>query len=310
MSRSLVLLILVSCPPALSADEAAMSQVSVQRSANSVSFAVNGQDIAEYFYADDVILRPYFKNLRTVTGKQVTRNSPLQPGDADDHPTMHPGLWLAFGDISGADFWRNKGIVKHEGFLKEPQGGLGQGSIVVRNSFQAGGQTICSEVCSVTISVRPTSYLLDWSSEFQSTGSECTFGDQEEMGLGIRVATGLTVSQGGAITDSAGRKNGKEVWGQQANWCQYSGVDAGRQIGVVLFPHPQNFRRSWFHARDYGLLVANPFGQNAFTKAPKSQVTIRQGEVLHLRFGVLVYETANDAPWNVETSYQEFIQRK
>ena len=31
--------------------------------------------------------------------------------DLDDHPTMHPGLWLAFGDINGADFWRNKGRV-------------------------------------------------------------------------------------------------------------------------------------------------------------------------------------------------------
>ena len=71
-------------------------------------------------------------------------------------------------------------------------------------------------------------------------------------------------------------------------------------------PGPQNFRRSWFHARDYGLLVANPFGQNAFTKGEKSRVTISAGEKFTLEFGVLVYEVPSGAILNIAAAYQSY----
>ena len=61
-----------------------------------------------------------------------------------------------------------------------------------------------------------------------------TFGDQEEMGLGIRVATDHAVTNGGVITSSDGRKNEKQVWGRQADWCDYS----GKGVGVMLMPDP------------------------------------------------------------------------
>ena len=66
------------------------------------------------------------------------------------------------------------------------------------------------------------------------------------------------------------------------------GNTAGR-VGVLLIPHKDNFRPSWFHVRDYGLLVANPFGQNVFTKGEKSRIEVKPGEKLDLRFGVWIY---------------------
>lgn len=134
------------------------------------------------------------------------------------------------------------------------------------------------------------------------------FGDQEEMGLGVRIATPLAVVKGGEITDSQGRKNGKQVWGQQADWCQYGCDMDGRQFGVVLMPDPMNFRRSWFHARDYGLVVANPFGQNAFTKAVKSKVIVPKGDAFRLRFGVLVYAVPAASPLPINSAYKDFVR--
>lgn len=58
--------------------------------------------------------------------------------------------------------------------------------------------------------------------------------------------------------------------------------------------HPENFRASRFHARDYGLLVANPFGINAFTNGEKSAVTVEPGKTLRLRFGVCVFQGKPD----------------
>lgn len=66
------------------------------------------------------------------------------------------------------------------------------------------------------------------------------------------------------------------------------GIDGGR-VGVTLMPHPENLRRSWFHARDYGLLVAEPFEREALRKGEKNRVVVKAGETPRFWFGVLVH---------------------
>jgi hypothetical protein len=74
-----------------------------------------------YVFGDGRILRPYFAHVRAPSGVQVTRQHPPRQGvDATDHDTMHPGIWLAFGDINGHDFWRNKGHIEHVRFIVSP----------------------------------------------------------------------------------------------------------------------------------------------------------------------------------------------
>jgi hypothetical protein len=261
---------------------------------------VNGSEFATYVWNDPTVKRPYFSQVHSPRGVQVTRTFPPVEGrDATDHATMHPGLWLAFGDISGTDFWRNKGVVRHAGFVEEPVADPQGGRFAVRNMYESNDQRVFEEVCRIRLRVTPHGNLIVWESGF-SGAEDFAFGDQEEMGLGIRVATDLTVTHGGVITSSDGRKNEKEVWGRQADWCDYS----GRGVGIMLMPDPGNFRRSWFHARDYGLLVANPFGRQAFTKGEPSRVVVKRGETLSLRFGVLVHDSNLDR----HAAYQNFLQ--
>jgi hypothetical protein len=61
-------------------------------------------------------------------------------------------------------------------------------------------------------------------------------------------------------------KTAKNTWGQPAEWCDYSGSVDGRQIRLTLMTDPANFRPAWWHNRDYGLMVANPFGQEAMNQ--------------------------------------------
>jgi hypothetical protein len=126
------------------------------------------------------------------------------------------------------------------------------------------------------------------------------------MGLGVRLATPLAVVKGGEIVNSEGRKNGAQVWGRQADWCRYGGDIGGRYVGVALLPHPQNFRRAWFHARDYGLLVANPFGQKAFTKGESSRVVVKPGETFRLQFRVLVYDLPAGAAPDMGAAFRAY----
>lgn len=157
--------------------------------------------------------------------------------------------------------------------------------------------------CRIAVLARPQGYLLLWDSEFRPEGGDLIFGDQEEMGLGVRIATPMVVVKGGLITNSEGRVNEAQVWGKQSDWCAYGGEIDGKRAGFILMPRPRNFRRSWFHARDYGLLVANPFGGNAFTKREKSRVIVGEGELLRLRFGVLIRSGKPDQ----EAAYCEYL---
>ncbi len=259
-----------------------------------LEITVGNAPMATYVFRDDKILRPYFAHLHSPNGPQVTRNHPPVAGvDASDHDTMHPGLWLAFGDLSGADFWRNKAKVEHVEFVSAPHASGNVGTFAVRNRYVRDGDTICEEICKVTIAVRASGYWLVLDSRF-SGADDFYFGDQEEMGLGVRVATPLAVKNGGTLVNSEGRSGEKQVWGRQANWCDYSGTIDGQPVGVTLIPDPGNFGRSWFHARDYGFVAANPFGRQAFTKGEKSRVDVRAGESLRLRFAVRLHAAGGD----------------
>jgi hypothetical protein len=267
--------------------------------------------VAEYVFADQAILRPYFTRVHAPSGQQVTRAHPPRPGiDAVDHDTMHPGIWLAFGDLGqsgqlSGDFWRNKGRVEHVEFVEPPAVKEGVLSFAAKNRYVSGERTVCSELARHTLREVEGGYLLTFDSIF-SGDAPFAFGDQEEMGLGVRLATPLAVKGGnGSITNSEGRKNEKEVWGRTAEWCDYSGTIDGNRTGLLLIPHPENFRASWFHARDYGFVTANPFGQRAFTNGEAGRVEVKPGETLRLRFGIWIYATPKPAePGEIAQRYK------
>ena len=119
------------------------SKITFRQQPGKIVICVDDKTIATYVYEDPQILRPYFTGLKAPSGVQVTRRHPPRKDvDADDHATMHPGLWLAFGDISGSDFWRNKARVKHAGFIKEPYVGGKQAGFTVRNQYMANGKIV------------------------------------------------------------------------------------------------------------------------------------------------------------------------
>jgi hypothetical protein len=276
---------------------------------------VDDQPLATYVYRDPQILRPYFTDLRTPGGIPVTRHLPPQEGsDPVDHATMHPGLWLAFGDLGGADFWRNKAAVEHGGFIKTPYVEGDKGTFTVRNRYMAGGVAICEETCTYTFQVRPAGYLILWDSAFQAVQSGLYFGDQEEMGLGVRVATPIMVKpyenrhRPGRILDDHGRRNEKEIWGEQAAWCDYGGWVGDGFAGIMVMPDPRNAAVCRWHVRDYGLVVANPFGRSVFKKGPANRTDIVSGQPFHLRFGILIHATLDEDRFDPVAAYQDYLK--
>ena len=115
------------------------------------------------------------------------------------------------------------------------------------------------------------------------------------------------MKKGGRILDAQGDRDERQVRGKAADWCDYGGVSGDRWAGATLMPDPANFRPSWFHARDYGLLVANPFGRKALTKGPESRVVVRPGEVLRLGFGVFLHSAPSASPADLRAAYRDYL---
>lgn len=285
-----------------------------------IAIVIDGMPVAMYCYQDKATLRPYFAHVRTLDGVQVTRHHPPIAGhDLTDHDTLHPGIWLAFGDINGLDFWRNKAQIQHAKFIDPPKVDAGSGSFTARNDYLDPGDpshVICRETTRYSIVPDGAGYFILWDIHFTSD-APTTFGDQEEMGLGIRMATSLRVGAtgpekappgNGTITNSAGAVNEKAMWGDAADWCDFSGTVAGRKIGATIYCHPANLRKSRFHARDYGMLTANPFAQGSFGKGGKLQTTVKPGEELRLRYGIYIHGGGSSQAIDPTAVYQRYLK--
>lgn len=121
--------------------------------------------------------------------------------------------------------------------------------------------------------------------------------------MAVRVNEALRVTHGqgpakrsgtGSLVNARGQA-GAAVWGQRAAWAAYHGpLPDGRVIGVALLEHPGNFRHpTWWHARAYGLLSANPFGRHDFERLrdqPRAgDHVIPAGGELRLRYRLIFH---------------------
>lgn len=301
------LLIVTGAGSADSQEEAAAAGFSVQQQDDRLLIALDGVQVAEFVHDDSRILRPYFSNIRLANGTQVTRNHPPVEGvDSMDHESMHPGIWLGFGDISGQDFWRNKARIRHRRFLEGPELQLGELHFATECQLEASdGQPLSRLVNEFRLSARPTGWLLQWQAAMHAEFQLIEFGDQEEMGFGVRVATDLTEKNGGRIANSSALCTAKQTWGQSASWCDYSGAVGKHSAGITLMASPNNFRESWWHNRDYGLMVANPFGRQAMQQGQPSSVVIPKGQSLQLGFAALIHD---GQPIDLATEFDLFVQ--
>jgi len=267
-----------------------------------------GKPVADYVFSDPKILRPYFQNVRAPSGVQITRNNPLLEGDATDHATMHPGIWLGFGDISGQDFWRNKGRIEHVRFVQPPEIRAGVLTFATANRLLAqDGSSLGRQESRFSLRLSGDSaYLLTWETELLGEGRGLVFGDQEEMGLGVRVATPLTEKAGGLVVNSEGARGARAAWGKPAAWASYSRERDSRIQGAAIFPSQANPTPTWWHSRDYGVIVANGFGERVLPPAAGGKLVIQPGESLRLRYGILLFDTPASAPPDFDAVNREF----
>jgi len=185
-------------------------------------------------------------------------------GETDDHP-HHRGLWFAHGDVDGHDFWHDPAC-----------------RIEVREHEVVGGDTVrfvadwispdgvvATETRSMRFSDLGSRRRIDLDVELRPRAT-CVIGDTKEGTIAMRLAPTLRVEgprARGRLENAEGLRDGA-CWGTRSSWVLAEGPVDGRLVRVrVIDGSPDTEGPTFWHARKYGLLAANPFGRRAFEGA-------------------------------------------
>ncbi len=311
LSQPTVALVVLATLMSATTVRAETPAVEFQSEPGQIVVTAGGKPVATYVYSDPKTPRPYFAHLHAVGGPQLTRNHPPHPDDAQDHDVLHPGMWFALGDLSGSDNWRLKARVAGGEFVTKPSSDAKEGGFTVRNQYLAndGKQTLCTEDCRYRFVPRPWGCLLIADSTLTARMDGCRFGDQmEEMGLGVRMATPLVVNakKGGQILDSEGRINEQDVREKLADWCDLNGKLGGQKAGITLMADPQNPRKTWWHARNYGFAAANLFHAHP-SRTENMPIGLNAGQSLRIQYGIALHRDQDGTTYDPAEVFKEFV---
>jgi len=281
---------------ALLVSPAIAGEIGVVRDGTSVSISGGGKPFTTL--CTDARF-PYLYPLLGTAGGNVTRHFPMKSGVANestDHP-HHRSFWVAHGNVNGVDFWQGDGEIVLQEILAA-QGGAQSGVLKLALAWKTKEDaTLLTETRTYTFSepdAQTRVVLVDC--EFKAVAEQVTFGDTKEGTFALRLTPSMQLTGKGAkgsIINSEGDSGGK-AWGKRASWVAFSGPDAeGHPLIVTMADHPENPRHpTWWHARDYGLFAANPFGEHDFEKgkpAGSGDLKIAKDETVRFRYRVVLF---------------------
>jgi hypothetical protein len=192
-----------------------------------------------------------------------------------------------------------------------------EGVIESKNRWvKADGTVVCTDATRLVFGGDATTRMIECTVTIHADHGPLVFGDTKEGTMGIRVPTPLQLkdlngSKGAAghCTNSEGQRD-DDVWGKAARWVGYWGPIGGKTVGIAVLDHPDNLRHpTHWHARDYGLVAANPFGLHDFTGAAKGtgDHTIPAGGSLTLRY-LFVFHEGDSAAAGIEDRWQRWAK--
>lgn len=277
------------------------AEVSFQQHDDRIDVFLRGEEFTTLFLSPQGPT-PYFHPLRAADGVIVTRQYPMVegvPGESSDHH-HHRGLWFAHNQVNGVNFWENaEGAPNRGDIVLKEVGAVGGDSLQASFNWMApDGKVLLTESRSVRFAQDGDVRTMDFDLTLTANDAEVKFGDTKEGTFAVRVAPTLreqAVGGGpgqGVMVNAEGARNEANVWGKPSPWLDYSGPIGEQTYGIAIFDHPSNPKHpAYWHARAYGLLAANIFGEHDFFSDPQKDgsVTLQPGEKIHFRYLVVIH---------------------
>jgi len=288
------------------------SDISIVRENGKLIIRAGDDLFTQYIYKDEKRSKPVLYPVIGPLETPLTRKYPLEEkseGEESDHP-HHASLWYTHGDVNGVDFWaigKNKGKIIHQEFLE-----IKGNSFTSSNFWKDGeGKTICQDQRTLSFyEFDQNERAIDIEITLMATVEDLVLGDTKEGSMGIRMAPEFRLRgkvARGSCLNSEGIV-GKSIWGKRASWVSYWAKFDKQNMAISIFDHPSNPRHpTWWHARDYGLVAANPFGQHDFERKPKGtgDMKLSLGEKVSFKYGFL-FHLGDPLDSNVAQKYLEW----
>jgi hypothetical protein len=298
--------------------------VEVAQRGYQVDVRVGGRPFTTYSF-DPSVAKPYLSPLRSARGTVVTRGFPMVPDIAgEDHDEPHQrAMYFAHGDINGFDFWGEAAFSKWSDHpvstfgrtvfraVNDIQSAAGSGGLQATFDLVTPAGAIGEEIQTYRFAGDEQSRTIDCEFVIHASHGPIVMGDTKEGTFAVRVVKALD-SPPGHMVNASGASGEKAIWGKRSSWVDYYGRVADEDVGVAIFDHPQNLRApTYWHARAYGLLAANPFGLKPFTgdRHHDGRYDMPAGGSLVFRYRVLIHHgTPSQA--GVAEAYAQFAAEK
>ena len=248
-------------------------------------------------YGDMYKSRPDFYPVYSPSGREVTCTCAYRYNH-------HKSVFIGHADVNGINFFHDNNPTRSnlgDIVLEKCQHGIDENGmhVMTHNGWiTKAGIRLLEEERNFTVILGENAHIIDLTSTLIASQTDLTFEQDNHAFLGVRVADTMDVEDGGTILNANGQRNEEEAMRQSANWTDYSGVVAGKMVGVTLMNHPSN-PPSAFFTRNYGTFLTN------FTLLDKYELS--RGERLTQRFRILVHEgDATEA--DVENYYNQFVE--
>lgn len=253
----------------------------------------------------------------------MTRNYPMKEdvdNEARDHP-HHKSLWFTHDDVNGVRFWMEYpgGSDSKPGKIVQTAMTIDGNRLVTTNQWtKADGEVVCTDERVMTFGLNDVGRYIDIQVTMKASHGKVVIGDTKEGTMGIRTnpllrlrndpKRGNHTAKGQAVNSEG--IGGPEIWGKRAKWVDYWAPIDGKTVGIAIFDHPSNPRHpTWWHARSYGLVAANPFGIHDFEKKPAGtgDMTISKGDEVTFRYRFL-FHNGDVHEAKIEQQYASFAK--
>ena len=269
-----------------------------RRDGSKVDVRHNGELFATCRMGDE---NPCLYPLNAVGNRLVVRGYPFthHAGETRDHP-HHRACWFAHGDVNGHDFWHDKNCT-----IRVKEHSIEGNQVRWVAEWATPDGPLATEERTMTFSSDHATRAIHFSLVIRPIGDELTFGDTKEGSFALRVTPTLRLKgkrARGRIENSVGQRDGA-CWGQRAATVLYEGPIDGRLVRLSISDDQENPRHpTWWHARDYGLFAANPFGKRAFEGGEALPMRITNDKPLTLKYRL---ELATGAAVNCTSPTQQ-----